>query len=97
MVYLDSVKIMECVELETITKDKVTLNVNGEQLLNAIYEDVKIELDEDFEIPVRLRFQDAPFIEIYPNELFDEENCKQLAIEIKNRLNSEIKTKLNLK
>lgn len=98
MVYLDSVKIMECVELETVTNDKITLNVNGEQLLNGIYEDLKIELDDDdSEIPVILRCQDARFIEIYPNELFNEKNCRQLAIEIKNRLNSEIKTKLNLK
>ena len=97
MVYLDSVKIMECVELETVSKDRVTLKIDGEQLLNAIYEDIKIEL-KDNDGPIQgLTFQDAPFVEIYPNDLFDEKNCRQLAIEIKNRLNSEIKTKLNLK
>ena len=97
MVYFDSTKIMECIDVESITSETVTLKVNGEKLLNELYEDLKIELDEKETILARLRCQDAPFIEIYPNELFDEKNCRQLAIEIKNRLNSEIKTKLNLK
>lgn len=97
MVYLDSVKIMKCVELETVTKDKITLKVDGEQLLNRVYEDIKIDL-KDTEGPIQeLTFQDAPFIQIYPNEIFDEQTCRELAIEIQNRLNSEIKTKLNLK
>ena len=97
MVYLNAVKIIKSIESESVTKDKITLNVDGEQLLNEIYEDVKIELDDDSEAPITLRSQSATFIQIYPNELFDEKKCKQLAIEIKNRLNNEIKTKLNLR
>ena len=97
MVYLDSVKIMKCVELETVTKDKITLKVDGEQLLNRVYEDIRIDL-KDIEGPIQeLTFQDAPFIQIYPNVIFDEQTCRELAIEIQNKLNSEIKTKLNLK
>ena len=97
MVYFDSTKIMECIDVESITSETVTFKVDGEKLLNELYEDLKIEVDDYSEIPVILRCQDARFIEIYPNELFDEKNCRQLAIEIKNRLNSEIKTKLNLR
>ena len=97
MVYLNAVKIIKSIESESVTKDKITLNVDGEQLLNEIYEDVKIELDDDPEAHITLRSQNATFIQIYPNELFDEKKCKQLAIEIKNRLNNEIKTKLNLR
>ena len=77
MVYLDSVKIKECIDIEKITKDTVTLNVDGEKLIRQIYEDLKIELDDEGPIQT-LRFQDAPFIEIYPNEIFNEEACHQL-------------------
>ena len=97
MVYFDSTKIMECIDVESITSKTVTLKIDGEKLLNELYEDLKIEL-KDSEGPIQeLTFQDAPFIHIYPNEVFDDKDCRQLAIEIMNRLNSEIKTKLNLK
>lgn len=96
MVYLDSIKIMECIDIESITSETITLNIDGEKLRNEIYQDLKIELKDDGPIQV-LTFQDAHFIEIYPNEIFNDEKCKQLAIEIMNRLNNEIQTKLNLK
>ena len=96
MVYLDSTKIMECIDVESITSETVTLNVDGVRLLNEIYQDLKIEL-KDNEGPIQeLTFQDAPFIQICPNEVFDEDDCRQLAIETMNRLNSQIRTKLNL-
>ena len=67
MVYLDSAKLKKCIDIEKITKDTVTLNIDGEKLIRQIYEDLKIELDDDGPIQI-LKFQDAPFIEIYPNE-----------------------------
>lgn len=87
---------MKCIDIENVTNESVTLNVDGEKLLNELYQDFKIELDDEGPIQT-LKFQDAPFIEIYPNELYPEEKCRQLAIELMNRLNNEIKTKLNLK
>ena len=96
MVYLNSVKLKECIDIEKITKDTVTLNVDGEKLIRQIYEDLKIELDDDGPIQV-LKFQDAPFIEIYPNAIFNKEACHQLAIETMHRLNSQIRTQLNIK
>ena len=42
MVYLDSVKIKECIDIEKITKDTVTLNVDGEKLIRKIW--MKISL-----------------------------------------------------
>lgn len=95
MVYLDSTKIMKCIDVKSVTSETITLNVDGEKLLDEIYEDLKIELEDDGPVKI-LRFQDAPFIEIYPNEIFNENNCRQLAIEIMNRQNSQIRTKLNL-
>ena len=52
MVYFDSVKIKECIDIEKITKDTVTLNVDGEKLIRQIYEDLKIELDDDGPIQI---------------------------------------------
>ena len=96
MVYFDSTKIMECIDVESVTSETVTLNVDGVRLLNEIYRDLEIEL-KDSEGPIQeLTFQDAPFIQIYPNEVFDEDDCRQLAIETMHRLNSKIRTKLNL-
>ena len=96
MVYLDSIKIKECIDVEKITKDTVTLNVDGEKLIRQIYEDLKIELSTTSDYPT-LNFQDAPFIKFYPNEIFNEEACHQLAIETMHRLNSQIRTQLNIK
>lgn len=96
MVLLDSEKLVECVEWSTATDKRVTLKVDGEQLKKAIYDDIKIELADPDSIKPLLRCQDAPFIEFYPNELFDAEDCNQIAIEIMNRINSQIKAKLNI-
>lgn len=96
MIHFDSIKIMECIDVEKITNETVTLNVDGEKLLRQIYEDLKIELSPTSDYPT-LNFQDAPFIKFLPNEVFPEEACKQLAIETMHRLNSQIRTKLNIK
>lgn len=97
MVYLDSNKIMECVEWETITNDTVTFNVDGEKLRQAIYEDLKITIDDsDSEYEIKLIFQDVPFIRLHPNEVFTERDCKQFAVEMSNILTNRIKSKLNM-
>ena len=46
MVYLDSIKIMECIDVESITSETITLNIDGEKLRNEIYQDLKIELKD---------------------------------------------------
>ena len=97
MVYFDSAKIMECIDVESVTSETVTFNVDGERLLNEIYEDIKIELDDTESNQIILRCQDRPFIYIHQNKIFDEDNCRQLAIEVMNRINSQIRSKLNLK
>lgn len=97
MVYLDSAKIMECIDIESVTKDTITLNVNGEELTKAIYEDIQIKLDEEELIPTRLTVMDAPFIEIYPNEMFTMDDCQELAVKIMDKLNSQIRAKLKIK
>lgn len=98
MVHLTSTKIMECIDVEKITNETVTLNIDGEKLRQQLYDDLKFKTTTDYgdDVPA-VYFQDAPFAKFYPNEVFDEEACKQLAIELTNRLNSQIKTKLNIK
>lgn len=97
MVYLDLVKIMECIDIESVTKDTITLNINGEELTKTIYEEVKIKLDERETIPTRLTVMDAPFIEIYPNEMFTMDDCQELAVKIMDKLNSQVRAKLEIK
>ena len=92
---LDSKKLMECVEWESVKGDEITIHVDGEKLKEEVYENLRIKLGRG-EL-ISLSFQDGPFIEIIPNELFDEDYCKQLSIELMNRLNNTIKAKLNIK
>lgn len=98
MVNLDSEKLIECIDVDKATEYSVTLNVNGKKLIQEIYEDLKLEVTEDYadDVPA-VYFQDGPFIKIYPNETFDEKFCNQLALELCNRLNSEFKTRLGIK
>lgn len=97
MVNLDSEKLMECIDVDKATEDSVTLTINGKKLIQEIYEDLKLDVREDYaeDVPA-VYFQDSPFIKIYPNETFDEKFCNQLALEIRNRLNNEFKTKLGI-
>lgn len=95
--FIDDKKMMECIDIESVTKEHITFNVDGEKLVKEIYENLKIRLSEDEIIPLRLTFQDAPFIEIYPNEIYDTDDCRQLAEKIKNELNSQIKEHLKIK
>lgn len=97
MVYLDSVKIKEYIDVKNITNESVTLKLDGEKLINDLYNDIRVDI-KDNDGPVQeLECLDAPFIHIYPNEIFNEKDCKQLAIELKNMLNNRIRSQLNLK
>lgn len=86
------------VNIEKTTKDYLVLNINGEQILQDLYDELKLELKEedcdDYEMT--LLFQDYPLIKIYPNEFFNEKDCKQLLIEIQNRFNDKFKTALRV-
>lgn len=98
MVMLDSEKLIECIDVDKATEDSLTLTINGKKLIQEIYNDLKLEVKEDYadDVPA-VYFQDGPFIKIYPNETFDEKFCNQLALELCNRLNSEFKTRLGIK
>lgn len=87
---------MEYIDIKSITKEHITFNVDGEKLVKEIYENIKLEL-EDSSTPIRLNFQNEAFIKIYPNDLYSKNDCKQLAEEIKNELNSQIKEQLKIK
>ena len=94
--YLDSAKIMKYLDVKNITNESVTLKLDGEKLINDLYKDIHVDI-KDNEGPVQeLECMDAPFIHIYPNEIFNEKDCKQLAIELKNILNNRIKSQLEL-
>ena len=94
--FIDDKK-MECIDIKSVTKEHITFNVDGEKLVKEIYENLKIGLSEDELIPIRLTFQDAPFIEIYPNEMFTMDDCQELAVKIRDKLNSQIRAKLKIK
>ena len=96
MVYFDSARMINSINIEKITSESITFNVDGEKLVKEIYEDLKIELNEEDTPYIRLTCQDATFIQIVPNEIFDNETCRQIAIKIMNNLNNEIKTKLGV-
>lgn len=95
--FLDDIKLLNSVKWESATKDTVTLTVDGDLLRQEVYESLKLEIDEGFTDTVRINFQDYPFIELIPNELFDENYCKQLATEIVNRVNEQMKSQLDIK
>lgn len=95
--FIDDKKMMECIDIKSVTKEHITFNVDGEKLVKEIYENLKIGLSEDELIPIRLTFQDAPFIEIYPNEMFTMDDCQELAVKIRDKLNSQIRAKLKIK
>lgn len=94
--YIDGKKMMEYIDIKSITKEHITFNVDGEKLVKEIYENIKLNLDDN-SIPIRLNFQNEVFIKIYPNEIYDKEHCKHLANQIKNELNSQIKEQLKIK
>ena len=96
MVFLDTDKIFNCVDWENVTKDKITINVDGEKLKQTIYEDLEVKIKEGEDNPIKLTMMDYPFVEIYPNEIMTEDDCKRWAIEIRNTLNNRIKSKLKL-
>ena len=97
MVYLDSVKIKKYIDVKNITNESVTLKIDGEKLINDLYNDICVDITDNDGPVQELECLDAPFIHIYPNEIFNEKDCKQLAIELKNMLNNRIRSQLNLK
>lgn len=96
MVFLDIDKLVNCVDWENATQDKITVNVDGEKLKQKIYEDIKVRLIEGTENPIKLTMMDYPFVDIYPNEIMTEDDCKKWAIEIRNTINNRIKSKLKI-
>lgn len=93
--FIDDKKIMECVNIEETTKDKIVLNVNGEKIIEEIYEDNKIKIHETPE-KILLYSGDVVLIEIYFDIILSKKECQQLAIEIINRLNNSMKTSLGI-
>lgn len=94
--YINDIQLLKSVKWDSITKDEVTLTINGEELRQEVYEELKLKIDERFSNPVKVNFQDYLFLEITPNECFNEKECMQLAKEIVNTLNNQIKTQLKL-
>lgn len=94
--YIDEIQLLKSVKWDSISKSEITLTINGEELRQELFEELKLKIDENSNHPIKIKFQDYSFVEIMPNECFNENECKQLAIEIINRINSELKTKLNL-
>ena len=94
--FLDIDKLVNCVDWENATQDKITVNVDGEKLKQKIYEDIKVRLIEGTENPIKLTMMDYPFVDIYPNEIMTEDDCKKWAIEIRNTINNRIKSKLKI-
>lgn len=96
MVFLDIDKLVNCVDWENVTQDKITVNVDGEKLKQKIYEDIQVRLIEGTENPIKLTMMDYPFVDIYPNEIMTEDDCKKWAIEIRNTINNRIKSQLKM-
>ena len=97
MVEFDNVKLMECVDWEQITKDTVTIKVDGEKLCETIYDEVHVVMRKHHENSYGLYSNGILFCNITPGGIFSEKDCKQLAIEIKNTMNNRIRSTLNLK
>ena len=98
MNYINLETIIEHVNVKETTKDHVVININGEALLKRIYEDLKLELKEEDcdEYDCILKFQDAPFITIHPNEVFGKRECIQILREIQNRCNTKMMNSLGV-
>lgn len=95
MTFLDIDKIFNCVDWENVTQDKITINVDGEKLKQTIYEDLEVKIKERDD-SIKLTMMDYTFLEIYMNEIMTKDDCRKLAIEIKNIMNNRIRSKLNL-
>ena len=93
---LDTAKLIECVDWEGITDDKVTINVDGEKLRETIYNEVKVTIKQHHEDSFGLYSNGLMFCNITPGGIFSEDDCRQLAIEIQNKLNNRIRSKLDL-
>lgn len=91
----DTLKLMECIDFKEITKDTVTLKIDGEKLIQQIYDEVHITI-EDNDTYLTLQSGRHDLIDITPGSIFNKGDCMQLANEIKNILNNRIKSKLEL-
>ena len=93
---VDTAKIMECVDWERITGDTITVNVDGEKLRQTIYDEVHVTMKKHHENSYGLYSNGLIFCNITPGGIFSEDDCRKLAIEIKNIMNNKIRSKLNL-
>lgn len=93
----DNVKLMECIDWEQITKDTVTIKVDGEKLRETLYDELHVVMRKHHENSYGLYSNGILFCNITPGGIFSENDCKQLAIEIKNTMNNRIRSTLNLK
>lgn len=90
-------KIMECVNIEGTNGNQIILNVDGERILKQVYDDNKITMEESNEA-IRLYSGSFLFIEILTNKVvFKKEECKQIAITLRDRLNNTMKHSLGIK
>ena len=91
--------IINNVNIEETTSNKIVINVNGEQLLHDLYNELKLEFKEedwdDYEMI--LKFQEYPFIKIYPNDIFSERDCSKILISIQEELNKQLRESLGVK
>lgn len=87
------------VNIEETNGDKLVINVNGDQILQDLYNEFKLELKEEDcnDDEMTLRFQDYPFVKIYPNDIFSERDCSKILISIQDELNKQLKEALGVK
>lgn len=95
MVNIDNEMLMNCVEWKTISKDAITIKVDGEKLRKEIYNEICITI-EDNETYITLQSGNHDLIDITPGNVFNKADCLRIAAEMKNILNNRIKSKLEL-
>ena len=93
---LDNAKLMECVEWKRITEDEVILNIDGEKLRETLYNEVHVTMQVHHGDSYGLYSNGRLFCNISPGGIFSKKDCKELAIEIKTKMNNRIRSELKL-
>ena len=98
--FIDPEKLKNIIEWETVTPDTVTINVNGEELKQLIYDNLKITIDgQDNDTKydgetIVLRSNDIRIIEIHIGNFFSERDAALFAIQLQEQLNTQLKKSL---
>ena len=87
----------DCIDFENITNDTVTIKCDGEKLREQIYNQLKIVMDDNPEIGCVALYQDNNlFACINATETITEDDVRRISLELMNRINNEIKTRLHM-